>query len=351
MARKSNKTSHVLHLLAGEEPIEETAEAKEETVEIQEAVTEQEPESDTPNISIVSTRNSEDDPLADLIKQQLEEDFPEEILNTASADGGETEPVFTSAPPEADNSDNHTADAASLAKDDDKEDSEQWEAAPTAESAQTEPKDSSDAEPIQTQAEAHSDTEPVQNQTETHSDTEPVQNQAETHSDTEPVQNQAETHSDAAPVQNQAETHSDAAPVQNQAQEEPKEHPHTNDTQSPLSSPEAEKTSPSLPDSGAAQPSSAADASSSTHYRFVNVMEYIIKDSVLEQMKKFDMCTCERCQVDTIALALTNCPAKYIVVDNHTVSPLLNYYSNKFMGTVTVELIKACTMVKENPRH
>ena len=325
MARKSNKTSHVLHLLAGEEPIEETAEAKEETVEIQEAVTEQEPESDTPNISIVSTRNSEDDPLADLIKQQLEEDFPEEILNTASADGGETEPVFTSAPPEADNSDNHTADAASLAKDDDKEDSEQWEAAPTAESAQTEPKDSSDAEPIQTQAEAHSDTEPVQNQTETHSDTEPVQNQAE--------------------------THSDAAPVQNQAQEEPKEHPHTNDTQSPLSSPEAEKTSPSLPDSGAAQPSSAADASSSTHYRFVNVMEYIIKDSVLEQMKKFDMCTCERCQVDTIALALTNCPAKYIVVDNHTVSPLLNYYSNKFMGTVTVELIKACTMVKENPRH
>lgn len=339
MARKSNKTSHVLHLLAGEEPIEETTEAKEEAAEIQEPVTEQEPESDTPNISIVSTRNSEDDPLADLIKQQLEEDFPEEILNTASADGGETEPVFTSAPPEADNSDNHTADAASLAKDDDdKEDSEQGEAAPTAESAQTEPKDSSDAEPIQTESKAHSDTEPVQNQTETHSDTEPVQNQAETHSDTEPVQNQAETHSDAEPVQNQA-------------QEEPKEHPHTNDTQSPLSSPEAEKTSPSLPDSGAAQPSSAADASSSTHYRFVNVMEYIIKDSVLEQMKKFDMCTCERCQVDTIALALTNCPAKYIVVDNHTVSPLLNYYSNKFMGTVTVELIKACTMVKENPRH
>ena len=313
MARKSNKTSHVLHLLAGEEPIEETTEAKEEAAEIQEPVTEQEPESDAPNISIVSTRNSEDDPLADLIKQQLEEDFPEEILNTASADSGETEPVFTSAPPEADNSDNHTADAASLAKDDDdKEDLEQGEAAPTAESAQTEPKDSSDAEPIQTEPKAHSDTEPVQNQAETHSDTEPVQNQA---------------------------------------QEEPKEHPHTNDTQSPLSSPEAEKTSPSLPDSSAAQPSSAADASSSTHYRFVNVMEYIIKDSVLEQMKKFDMCTCERCQVDTIALALTNCPAKYIVVDNHTVSPLLNYYSNKFMGTVTVELIKACTMVKENPRH
>lgn len=34
------------------------------------------PEEEMPNISIISTGNSEDDPVADPIKGQLEEDFP-----------------------------------------------------------------------------------------------------------------------------------------------------------------------------------------------------------------------------------------------------------------------------------
>lgn len=273
MARKSNKTSHVLHLLAGEEPIPETAEEKEETAKLQESVTEQEPEepeSDTPNISIVSAGNSEGDPLADLIREQLEEDFPEEILNTQPANTN-TEPPHTDSPSDQ-------ADSANEAQ--------APEPAQT-EAAQAEPKPETKKEEIPS-------AEPEQ-QTKTDSSTEP-----------EPVQ----TESKKEPETAQAEP-----------AEEPKDPP---------------------PTDGAGNPA---------HYRFVNVMEYIIKDMLLDYMHKFDMCTCERCQVDTMALALTNCPAKYIVVDNHTVSPLLNYYSNKYMGTVTVELIKACTMVKENPRH
>ena len=89
----------------------------------------------------------------------------------------------------------------------------------------------------------------------------------------------------------------------------------------------------------------------SVHYRFINVMEYVVKDMVLDYMQRFGMCTCERCVVDTTALTLTFCSSKYIVVDKHTVSPLLNYYANKYTGDVTVALTRACTMVNENPRH
>lgn len=87
MARKSNKTSHVLHLLAGEEPVPETPENKKETEETKEPADAAEkessaertptplesfgqalPEEEMPNISIISTGNSEDDPVADLIR-------------------------------------------------------------------------------------------------------------------------------------------------------------------------------------------------------------------------------------------------------------------------------------------
>lgn len=86
-------------------------------------------------------------------------------------------------------------------------------------------------------------------------------------------------------------------------------------------------------------------------YQIVNVMESIVRDKVQDFMKEFNMCLCERCVTDTIALCLSSLPAKYIVVDQQAVSPLLNFYSNKYIGQVVVELTKSCITVRENPRH
>lgn len=86
-------------------------------------------------------------------------------------------------------------------------------------------------------------------------------------------------------------------------------------------------------------------------YQYVNVMEYVVKDKVLYYMEQFGMCTCKHCIADTTALSLTHLPPKYVVVDKLAVSPLLSFYSNKFVGQVTVELTKACITVKDFPHH
>ncbi|WP_312447452.1 late competence development ComFB family protein [Lacrimispora sp.] len=86
-------------------------------------------------------------------------------------------------------------------------------------------------------------------------------------------------------------------------------------------------------------------------FQYLNVMEHIIKNSVSEYMDKFDVCSCERCVADVKALALSHLPPKYIVAEQATASPLLNFYSTRFSQQVIVELTKACSTVKENPHH
>ncbi len=247
MATTNNETPDILHLLTGEGPDPETSEKEESPLEtpqvragtentddtaVQQQIHEQTgTEQDIPNISIISTGNSEDDPVADLIKEQLEEDFPEDILRP--------QPSHTDIPDF--------------------------------------PEDLDPSMP--------------------------------THEGTADVAADAEKDTDIF-AEDTADGSDDPDPI--------------------------------LP---------AADGDHLQNYRFVNVMEYIVKDLVMEYMVRFNMCTCERCMVDTMALALTYCPAKYIVVDSHSVSPLLNFYSNRYRGNVTVELTKACIKIKDNPRH
>lgn len=86
-------------------------------------------------------------------------------------------------------------------------------------------------------------------------------------------------------------------------------------------------------------------------FAVVNVMEHLVRDKAEGYMRQFQNCTCSRCVEDTIALSLTNLPAKYVVVNKDTISPLLNFYEKRYAGQITVEITKACIKVKDNPRH
>lgn len=87
-------------------------------------------------------------------------------------------------------------------------------------------------------------------------------------------------------------------------------------------------------------------------YRMVNVMEQILGHTDLEkQMENYGVCMCSRCRADVKALILTRLPAKYVVVDESTVAPIIGYYENKFKVRILTEVIKSCMDVKENPRH
>ena len=84
---------------------------------------------------------------------------------------------------------------------------------------------------------------------------------------------------------------------------------------------------------------------------YLNIMEEIVKDKIIYFMRQFDVCTCDRCKADTIALTMNGLQPKYIVTTPAAVDPLLSYYTNRLISDVTVEATKACMTIKDNPRH
>ncbi len=83
----------------------------------------------------------------------------------------------------------------------------------------------------------------------------------------------------------------------------------------------------------------------------VNVMERLVRQRAPEYIKQFHICGCRRCLADVTALALTGLPAKYVVINQNAISPLMNFYTMKYAGRVTVEVTKACIAVQAAPHH
>lgn len=83
----------------------------------------------------------------------------------------------------------------------------------------------------------------------------------------------------------------------------------------------------------------------------VNLMEEIVKDKIIYYMRQFEVCTCDRCIADTIALTLNGLQPKYMVTSPAAIPPLVSFYTNKYISDITVEATKACQVIKEHPRH
>lgn len=99
------------------------------------------------------------------------------------------------------------------------------------------------------------------------------------------------------------------------------------------------------------EPQSQPEPEPEPDFVILNVMEAIVKEKIIYFMRQFDVCTCDRCVADTIALTLSGLMPKYIVTMPAAVSPLLSLYTNRYIADVTVEATKACMIVRENPRH
>ncbi len=264
MARKSNKTAHVLNLIAGHDAAKDTTEATDNTESPNANVSsETEKTADAAQtaanaaaqgISVIDT--TEDDPVADLIQQKLSNEFQSQDEQQKPEEAG-------------------TAS----------------ETAPQSESAS---KPEADPTVVDT---------PVSEST-------PAAEEAPA---SEP---------EAAPA---AETT-----------------PQPDHTTAPEHAPQQE---PSVTVEDAPQPEPEPD------FVRLNIMEEIVKDKIIYFMRQFDVCTCDRCVNDTIALVLNGVLPKYIVTTPAAVDPLLSYYTNRLISDVTVEATKACMIVKENPRH
>ena len=73
--------------------------------------------------------------------------------------------------------------------------------------------------------------------------------------------------------------------------------------------------------------------------------------NVMQGMAEANMCTCPRCRIDVMALALSRLPSKYVVLHSNDTLPMLTVYANRYSAAVTSQLMAACQRIKENPRH
>lgn len=84
---------------------------------------------------------------------------------------------------------------------------------------------------------------------------------------------------------------------------------------------------------------------------YVNVMQALVEEQAPRYLKMLSVCPCARCTADVKALALTNLPAKYIVMEKGEVIPTLTVYEKRYSQILTAQLIKACETILHHPRH
>ena len=300
MARKSNKTAHVLNLLAGHDTQPASAD---ETPDTRPSAKDGSPDTASPadgraaakdtadsadsrtaagsapaqNISVIDTTG--EDPVANLIQRNLSAQFDDET-NIEAADLPSTEDM---AAPDSDSTDFPAADPKAAA-----EDSIPSEADLI-------------AEPSLAAADATDVTVPTP----------------------EPL-------SDPAPV---------SVPTPDPVSSVPVPDPESVPGPGPTTVPKKEEPKPEP------EPEPEPD------FIYLNVMEAIVRDKIIYFMRQFDVCTCDRCVADTIALALNGLTPKYIVTSPAAVDPLIGFYTNKLISDITVEATKACITIKDNPRH
>lgn len=87
------------------------------------------------------------------------------------------------------------------------------------------------------------------------------------------------------------------------------------------------------------------------HHHVINVAEIIANEKVLGIMERMEMCTCEKCLCDVLALALNTLPTKYVTTDAGRQYIQLETYKKQFETDVAFALMKACQTVKASPSH
>ncbi len=80
-------------------------------------------------------------------------------------------------------------------------------------------------------------------------------------------------------------------------------------------------------------------------------MQVAVCDSIDKYLKMFNVCQCDRCVCDVLALTLTRLPPKYVVLNEMTHIPMMSFYASKYEKMINAQLIYSCNTVAAHPRH
>jgi competence protein ComFB len=86
-------------------------------------------------------------------------------------------------------------------------------------------------------------------------------------------------------------------------------------------------------------------------YNLKNYMEDVVAKLTDKYMKDADMCHCEKCRLDVMALALNKLPTAYIATPRGEIFAAIDstYLQNRVNAEVAV--LNALEMVKASPKH
>lgn len=83
----------------------------------------------------------------------------------------------------------------------------------------------------------------------------------------------------------------------------------------------------------------------------INKMEQAVRHTCETMMKQMSCCTCDRCVLDVMALALNTLPPKYVVTNMGEVITNVNLNSSQGQANITLAVCNAIEIVKNRPRH
>lgn len=83
----------------------------------------------------------------------------------------------------------------------------------------------------------------------------------------------------------------------------------------------------------------------------VNLTEKSASKRIPDIMKRFNMCTCDRCYYDVLALTLNNIPQKTVIIPKDDIEQKLKEYELESTIDMVTAISKSCVHVKISPRH
>ncbi len=82
-----------------------------------------------------------------------------------------------------------------------------------------------------------------------------------------------------------------------------------------------------------------------------NYMEEVAFRAFDDVTKGMDICKCEKCKLDIIAIALNKLPTKYVVTDKGELYAKVDNLRGQFEADIITAMTQAAMTVGKNPKH
>ncbi len=84
---------------------------------------------------------------------------------------------------------------------------------------------------------------------------------------------------------------------------------------------------------------------------YTNVLQELVEETSIYYTTNMLHCHCRRCIADMKALALTNLPSKYVVLEKSKRAAYMSVYAARYEKELSVQMMRACVIINEHPHH